>query len=133
MFGVTLHELVVHFPVSLAAVACGYDLWGLYAGPRGLHGVASGLLRLAALAAIVAMSTGLGQAGMSGLGSQSSVTGHAGVALVGTGLLAAVAGMRYTRAVRSGQADAAPPGAVVLAEVVGVLLVGAATVMGHRI
>lgn len=133
MFGVTLHELVVQFPASLALVACGYDLLGLYAGRPRAHGIASGLLRLAVLGAIVAMSTGLNRAGMSGLGSQSSVTGHAGVALLGTGLLAAAAAMRYTREVRSGSSDSVPPGGVVLAEAVGALLVGAAAVMGHRI
>jgi uncharacterized membrane protein len=132
-FGVALHKLVVHFPVPLAVAACGYDLWAVYAGRPGLHAVGSGLLRLSALAAIVAAATGLGQASMSGLGSLSSVTGHAGMALLGTGLLLALAGLRYSREARSAGAETAPGSALILAEAIGVFLAAAATVMGHRI
>jgi uncharacterized membrane protein len=133
MIGVSLHTLLIHFPITLAIVACGYDVWALYARQPRLHSVGSGLIRLAALAAVAASATGLNLAGMSGLGSSSAVTGHAGMAVLATLVLAVTAILRYSRDVRAGDSGLAPPPAFVLAEGIGVVLVVGATIMGHRI
>lgn len=133
MFGVSLHSLLVHFPIALAFVACGYDLWAIYAKQSRLYRMGSGLIKVAAVTAVAAAGSGLDLAGMSGLGSASAVTGHAGFALVATLILAAVAGMRYSAEMKaeSGRAMLSP--ALLAAEVVAVLLVAVAAVMGHRI
>lgn len=132
MFGVPLHKLLTHFPISLAVVGCGYDLWALYASRAGFHRMGSALIRLAAVAALASLATGLDLAGMSGLGSDSAVTGHALVAMLATGVLAALAIARYSREVRARAADALPA-AFIVVEVSAVVLVFAATILGHRI
>jgi uncharacterized membrane protein len=133
MFGVSLHNLVVHFPIALALVGCGYDAWAAYTGRTSLHRTGSGLIRLAALSAVLAAGTGLNLAGMSGLGSASEVTGHAGVALLGTAVLVTAAGVRYSVEVRSEGRPDGLPAVILAAEGAAAALVAAAAIMGHLI
>lgn len=132
MFGVALHKLLVHFPIALAVLACGYDGWALYARRPELHRTGSGLLRLAAVAAIAASGTGLDLAGMAGLGSASTVTGHAGAAVATTVVLTTAAVIRYSHEVRRGDTRDLSPG-VFAAEALAAVLVLATAILGHRI
>lgn len=132
MFGVALHKLIVHFPIALAVLACAYDGWGFYAKRPKLHEVGSGLLRLAAIAALAASATGLDLAGMAGLGSASSVTGHAAAGVATTVVLTAAAGIRYSHEVRRGDARKLSP-EVFAAEALGAVLVLVTAILGHRI
>jgi len=131
MFGVSLHRLLIHFPISLAIVACGYDAWAVYSRESRFHAVGSDLLKLAAVAAVAAAGTGLDLAGMSGLGSSSPVTGHAGLAILATLVLVATAVMRYSSEVRSDSPRFST--AWLAAEIVAAVLIAAAAVVGHTI
>ena len=133
MFGVSLHSFLIHFPITLAIVACGYDGWALYAKQVRFHSVASGLIKLAAVSAVAAAGSGLDLAGVSGLGSASSVTGHAAFALLATLILAVAAGARYSAEMRSETGEVVFSPAFLVAEVVAVLLVVGTVVLGHRI
>ena len=133
MFGVSLHSLLVHFPIALTFVACGYDGWAVYARRSRLHRVGSSLIKLAAGTAVAATATGLDLAGISGLGSASSVTGHAGMALISTLVLSVTAIVRYSAEMRTDTPDAPFSVWMFSAEVVAVVLVFATAVLGHRI
>lgn len=133
MFGVPLHILLVHFPITLATVAFGYDAWALYTQRPLLHRVASSLGKLAALSAVAATVTGLDLAGISGLGNRSSVTGHAALALLTTFVLALTAIIRYSVEMRSDREREALPSSLLVGEFFGMLLVLTTAIMGHRI
>ncbi len=106
MFGIPLHILIVHFPIVLAIVAFLYDAWASYSDNPALHAVGSTLTKYAALSAVIATSTGLQSAGMSGLGSSSTVTAHAAGGILATIVLVALAIMRYSSEVREESREA---------------------------
>jgi len=132
MFGVSLHSLLVHFPITLVIVGCCYDLWAMYSHRTRFHSVGSAMIRSSALAAVAAAGSGLSLAGMSGLGSTSRVTGHAGLALLTTALLAMTAVGRYSAEVRSDD-PAIFRTWFLVAELVAVGLIFATTIMGHKV
>ena len=101
MFGVQLHKLIIHFPIVLALVAFSYDAWASYSRNSRLHEVGSRLTMFAAASALIATATGFDLAGISGLGSGSTVTGHAGFGLVSTIVLLALAALRYSAEARA--------------------------------
>jgi uncharacterized membrane protein len=133
MFGVSVHSLLTHFPITLAIVACGYDGWAVWTRNARLHGVGSGLIKLAALGAVAATGAGFDLAGVSGLGSSSSVTGHAGLALLTTLVLVSTAVIRYSAETRSDTPEEVFSMAFLVAEVSAALLVVATAIMGHKI
>ena len=133
MFGVSLHKLVIHFPIALAIVAFLYDAWAAYSREPRFHSTGSGLLKLAAVSAIVAMGTGLELAGMSGMGSGSTVTGHAGIGIVTTVLLSALGLTRYSAEARAGVRPQAYSPMWLAVEGFAAVLIAATAVIGHSI
>ena len=95
MFGIQLHTLIVHFPIALTFAAFFYDARGFYARAPRLYRIGSSLTPFAALAAVVATVTGFSLAGMSGLGSGGTVTGHAGLGILTVVVLVTVTFLRY--------------------------------------
>ena len=133
MFGIPLHILIAHFPIVLAIVAFLYDAWASYSGDRTLHAVGSTLTKYAALAAVIAASTGLGSAGMSGLGSGSTVTAHAGGGILATIVLVALAIMRYSSEVREEESGQAYSGLWLATGALAAVLIAITALAGHRI
>ena len=133
MFGIPLHNLAVHFPIVLALVAVLYDGWARYAGDRSLHSAASGLVMLAAVAAIIATASGLNLAGASGLGSGSATTGHAVSGILTTIVLTAGAAWRYAAHARGDSGEEAYVDGWLLLGAIGAILVLVTAIAGHRI
>jgi len=133
MFGVSLHKLVIHFPIALAVVAFLYDAWGAYSRELRFHSIGSGLLKLAAFSAIIAMGTGLELAGMSGMGSGSTVTGHAGIGIATTVILSALGLIRYSAEARSEVRRQAYSPIWLAVEGFAAVLVATTAVIGHSI
>jgi uncharacterized membrane protein len=132
MFGVSVHSLLIHFPIVLAIVALVYDWRGFSSGDSSFHLVGSSLTKFAALSAVLATATGLQLAGATGLGGLSIVTGHAGFGIAATGLLAALAFMRYSAEVRDD--DPRPYSNLWLAiQILATVLVATTAIIGHRI
>ncbi len=133
MFGIPLHILIIHFPIVLAIVAFLYDAWASYSDNTALHAVGSTLTKYAALSAVIATSTGLQSAGVSGLGSSSTVTAHAAGGILATIVLVALAIMRYSSEVRDEESKEAY---FTLWLAIGALaagLVAITALAGHRI
>ena len=133
MFGIPLHILIVHFPIVLAIVAFLYDAWASYSGNTALHAFASTLTKYAALTAVIATSTGLGSAGMSGLGSRSTVTAHAGGGILATIVLVAMAIMRYSSEVREEASEEAYSRLRLAIGALAAVLIAITALVGHRI
>ena len=133
MFGIPLHILIAHFPIVLAIVAFLYDAWASYSGDATLHAVGSTLTKYAALAAVIATSTGLGSAGMSGLGSGSTVTAHAGGGILATIVLVALAIMRYSSEVREEESGQVYSNLWLATGALAAVLIAITALAGHRI
>ena len=133
MFGVPLHSLVIHFPIALGVFAFVYDAWAVYSKDTRLHLVGSSLLKLSAASALAALGSGVSLAGMSGLGSRSTVTGHAGLALTASVVLAGLAFARYSAEARASDRAGAFRPAWLAVEGAGAILVTATAILGHRI
>jgi uncharacterized membrane protein len=132
MFGVQIHTLVTHFPIALTVAVFFYDAWGYYSRTPSCFGVGSSLTRFAAIGAIVAVGTGFSLAGMSGLGSGSSVTGHAGFGVLAATVLVALMLVRYAAEAREGSAAEAFSEWWLGIELLAVILVVVTAVIGHR-
>ena len=133
MFGVSVHSLVIHFPIVLAIVALVYDWRGFSSGNSSLHLVGSSLTKFAALAAVLATATGLQLAGATGLGGLSIVTGHAGFGIGATALLSALAFMRYSAEVREDERLRPYSNLWLAIEVLAAVLIVVTAIFGHRI
>ena len=133
MFGVQLHKLIIHFPIVLALVAFSYDAWASYSRNSRLHEVGSRLTMFAAASALIATATGFDLAGVSGLGSGSTVTGHAGFGLVSTIVLLALAALRYSAEARADFPEKTYSGLWLGVGLLAVILVAVTAVLGHRI
>ena len=133
MFGVPLHKLIIHFPIVLAWVAFSYDAWACYSRNSRLHQVGSRLTMFAAASALIATATGFDLAGVSGLGSGSTVTGHAGFSLASTVVLLALAGLRYSAEARADFPEETYSNLWLGVGLLAVILVAVTAVLGHRI
>lgn len=133
MFGVPLHILIVDFPIVLTMVAFFYDAWACYSGHPSFHAVGSTLTKYAAVAAVIATSTGLQSAGMSGLGSGSTVTAHAGAGILTTIVLVALAIMRYSSEVREEESEQSYLSLRLAIVTLAVVLIAITAIVGHRI
>ncbi len=133
MFGVSVHSLLIHFPIVLAIVALVYDWRGFSSGDLSLHLVGSNLTKFAAMAAVLATATGLQLAGATGLGGLSIVTGHAAFGIAGTGILAALAFMRYAAETREDEEAAHYSNLWLAIQILAAVLITTTAIIGHRI
>ncbi len=131
MIGVQLHTLIVHFPIALTFAAFIYDARGFYSRTPRLYGIASSLTRFATLAAVVAAATGFSLAGMSGVGSGGTVTGHAGFGTLTVIVLVSLAFLRYSAEARVESPEEAFRTAWLWIEFLAVVLVTATAIIGH--
>ena len=131
MFGIRLHTLIVHFPIALTFAVFFYDARGFYSRTPRLYGIGSSLTRFAALAAVVATATGFRLAGMSGLGSGGTVTGHAGLGSLTLIVLVTVAFLRYTAEARADSPEEAFRTVWLGIELLAVILVSVTTVIAQ--
>ena len=133
MSGLSLHVLIVHFPIVLAIFAVFYDLWASSSGNKLFHTVGSSLTKWAAISAVLATATGLQHAGVSGLGSRSDVSAHAAAGVITTMILVAMAVVRYSAEVR--EEDPAEVFSLLwlTAGAVAAVLIAISAIMGHGI
>ena len=131
MFGVQLHTLVTHFPIALTVAAFAYDASAFYYRNPGRYGIGSGLIRFAAVTAVLSAGTGFSLAGVSGLGSGGSVTGHAGFGALTAIILVALVFVRYSAEERLGAAEGSFSGLLLAVEGLAVILVAATAIIGH--
>jgi uncharacterized membrane protein len=122
MFGIPLHFLVVHFPIVLALLAILCDL-------RGLHDMGYRLNGWGAVAAALAVLTGL-QMGGGRIESPEAVL-HVGSALLGTLALVALGALRYSARARERDLDVYPRTWILVGILAGIAIATAA-VTGHR-
>ena len=131
MFGIQLHTLIVHFPIALTFAAFFYDARGFYARAPRLYRIGSSLTPFAALAAVVATVTGFSLAGMSGLGSGGTVTGHAGLGILTVVVLVTVTFLRYSAEAGVDSPEEAFRTVWLGIELLAVILVSATAIIGH--
>jgi uncharacterized membrane protein len=129
MFGIPIHKLIVHFPIALTIIAVVYDSWGLYAKKPELHKTGYGLTLWAAVGALAAAGTGLQLSEMI-RGNKGAVTGHAGLAIGSTIVLAAIGGIRYSA---HAQERKDFPAWWLVLEVAAAGLIFATAVTGHQL
>jgi uncharacterized membrane protein len=122
MFGIPLHLLAVHFPIALSVLALIYDA-------RRSHTLGYALTLWAAAGAAVAGATGLLLAGERA--ATKGAIAHAGLGLIGTIVLIALAMLRYSAEARRGEETMAFPPMWLLLEVIGTLAVVLAALTGH--
>jgi uncharacterized membrane protein len=121
MYGVPYHFLAVHFPLVLVLLALFCDL-------RGAHEQGYRLTMGAAVAALIAVATGLMLAG----GQLSRMTVHAGSALTGSFLVLVLAMLRYSRNAREEEPLVNYPTVWMVMEASAALLIVWSVVTGHR-
>ncbi len=130
MFGVPLHRLIIYLPVLLSFAALVTDAWAAASGAGRAHAAGSRLSKWAAAAALAAVASGFSLAGQSGVGSRGEVTGHAALGSAAAIVLAAFAYARYAAENRGEGPATAYSGLWMAAEVLAVVLVTAAAVVG---
>ncbi len=130
MFGVPLHRLIIYLPVVLSVAALAMDAWAAASGAPRAHAVGSRLSKWAALTALAAVASGFSLAGGSGVGSRGGVTGHAALGSAAAIVLAAFAYARYAAENRGEGPDEAYSGLWMAAEILAVVLVAAAALVG---
>ena len=133
MFGIPLHTLIVHFPIVLAIVAFVYDAYGCYSGNAKLHRIGSNLTKYASFSAAIATLTGFELAGVSGLGSNSNVTAHAGAGILTTIVLVALSVIRYSSEIRNEEPHPIYPLHFLIIGAFAMLLVVITALAGHSI
>lgn len=133
MFGISLHVLLVPFPIVLIIFAVYYDFKAYSTNDSLLYSVGSTLLKYAAIFGALATATGLQHAGSTGLGSNSIVSAHAVTGIMGVISLIALAGRRYSLEARDEDLEKACSLPWLAAEVVAALLITVAAVVGHQI
>jgi uncharacterized membrane protein len=129
MFGIPLHRLVIHFPIALTIIALFYDSWALYSKRVMLHTVGYGLTLWAALSALLAVVTGLQLAGVSRV-SAEVITGHAGLGLGSSVLIATLGILRYSAMARE-QTEFRMVWLIL--EIGAAILIAATAVTGHQL
>jgi uncharacterized membrane protein len=129
MFGIPLHKLIIHFPIALTIMALIYDSWAAYSKKPEFHEAGYGLTLWAAVAALVAIVTGLQLAGVTRIES-GVVTGHAGFG-IGSGIIVtALAVVRYSAHAREQRGYRM---SWLVLEIGGAALIVATAITGHRL
>jgi len=132
MFDIPLHPFIVHFPITLAVFAFGYDGWAIYAKRPQKHKLGYGLSLWAAVFAAAAAVTGLQLSRLGDIG-KGAITGHALYGISAAIVLSAFALWRYS--VRARQTTTAESYSImwVLIQAVGAVLIIIAALTGHRL
>lgn len=129
MFGIPLHQLIIHFPIALTIVAAVYDSWALYSKNPELHSTGYGLNCWAAVWALAAVVTGLQLAGVTHV-DPGVVTGHAGFGIASAIVITTLGILRYSAHARE-KMDYRK-GWLVL-EVLAAILIFATAITGHQL
>lgn len=128
IFGIPIHKFIIHFPIALTIIALIYDSWAVYTKAPELHRLAYGLTLWAGVGALAAVGTGLQLADMIRI-DKGAVTGHAGLAIATTIILAALAGLRYSAQVQERSYQIW----WLLLQVAAAALIAATAVTGHQL
>ena len=131
MFGVSLHKLIIHFPIALTFAALVYDWWASYSRRPELRNTSYGLSLWAGVMSLAAVITGLQLAFAIGL--VRVATGHAGLGIAASLVLVSLAFWRYSVRARGDENPKAPPVGWIVLEVLAAALIFATTITGHNL
>jgi uncharacterized membrane protein len=129
MFGIPVHQLIIHFPIALTVMVVVYDGWAVYSKRHQLHATTYGLSLWAAAGALTAVITGLQLAGVSRV-SRAAATGHAGFGIAAGILITTLAILRYSAAAREQEGYRI---SWLFLEIGSGVLIIAAAITGHRL
>jgi uncharacterized membrane protein len=129
-FNISVHALLVHFPIGLALAAVYLDFRGRISGTTELHSTGYRLTLGTAAGAILAAITGLQLLG--GRTGNPSAAIHAAAGLIVTITWVVLAGMRYAARARHTDVDEPFPALWLALELFAAAAVIAAAVTGHR-
>ena len=132
MFDLSLHKLVIHFPIALTILAFAYDCWAVSSKRAELHDTGYSISMWATVSAIVAVVTGLQIASLGEIG-KDAITGHALYGISAAIVMAAFGLWRYSARARQEGPSEKYPTLWLFVQGLAVLLVMAAAITGHRL